>query len=257
MPDLEKIQLNKIKPSPYNPRTIDHKELRKLKNSMDEFGIIDPIIINLNNMNIVGGHQRYTVLQRDGVKELNMIRIGNIGWAFQDTNLNIPDEDTEKMVNIALNNIKGDWDESQLTQILADLEKRQKNFKLTGFDELDLKGMKLDHEVLVNVDELRTASTNLKNTMTENNSETSEETPEEGSEEEVIQEAGKFSDVPETDEEFLEEMNEGLVRDAEDFDIAETAKCPHCGKEINVEKFVESAMIDTLSEIDGLNDKEE
>lgn len=257
MPDLEKIKIKDIKPSPYNPRTIDHKELKKLSNSMKEFGIIDPIIVNLNNMNIVGGHQRYSVLEHEGVQELNMIRLGKIGWVFKETEMDIPDEDTEKMVNISLNNIKGQWDDSKLTQILSDLEKKGKNFKLTGFDELDLKGMKLDHEVLVNVDELRTSANKLKDSMNQENSpevsgEESNDEYVEGTDEEIIE-----SDVPETEEEFLEELNEGLVRDEDDFVIAEVGTCPHCGKEINVDEFINSVTTDLLEVVDGLDNKEE
>ena len=253
MPDIETIQLKDIKPSPYNPRTIDHKELKKLSNSMKEFGIIDPIIVNLRNMNIIGGHQRHSVLKHEGVKELNMIRLGKIGWVFKETEMDIPDEDSEKMVNIALNNIQGQNDENKLTQILSDLESRGKNFKLTGFDELDLKGMKLDHEVLVNVDELRTSANNLKNNLSEN---VEEPLVDSVTGEEQVEETFDEQDLPETDEEFLEEMNAGITREEDDFEVAESGVCPHCGKEINVEEFIESVTTDIISEVDGLNDSE-
>ena len=60
---IEKIKLNDIIPTDYNPRTITNEEIIKLQNSINTFGMVDPIIINLKNNHIIGGHQRYNVLQ--------------------------------------------------------------------------------------------------------------------------------------------------------------------------------------------------
>ena len=59
---FEKIRLTDIKPSTYNPRTITDNEYSKLTRSIQDFGLVDPIIINLKNNKIIGGHQRYKVL---------------------------------------------------------------------------------------------------------------------------------------------------------------------------------------------------
>lgn len=60
--DFDKINISDIKESTYNPRTINDREYNKLSNSISEFGVISPIIINLRNNHIIGGHQRYNVL---------------------------------------------------------------------------------------------------------------------------------------------------------------------------------------------------
>ena len=51
-------------PASYNPRKKlkpGDKEYEKIKNSIKEFGYVEPIIIN-SDMTIIGGHQRATVL---------------------------------------------------------------------------------------------------------------------------------------------------------------------------------------------------
>lgn len=62
MSGFEKININNIKPSDYNPRKISDTEYNKLSQSISEFGVISPIIINFRNNHIIGGHQRYDVL---------------------------------------------------------------------------------------------------------------------------------------------------------------------------------------------------
>lgn len=140
---IEKIRINDIKPAEYNPRTITSDELQKLTNSINEFGLVDPIIINLKNNKIIGGHQRYEVLinqhmlNGDFYGELNLIRMGDIGWIFTETDLTIPDENHEKALNLALNKIRGEWDLIKLGDILDELELNEFNITLTGFDNIE------------------------------------------------------------------------------------------------------------------------
>lgn len=143
--EFEKITLDEIIPSEYNPRIISEDELEKLEKNIKEFGIVDPIIINLQNMHIIGGHQRYEVLRKIAGTdtdyeniELKLIRLGNIGWVFNETDLNIKDETHEKALNLALNKISGDWDYSKLDLVLEDMKNEHFDIDLTGFDDLDL-----------------------------------------------------------------------------------------------------------------------
>ena len=80
--DLQKIKVEDIVPADYNPRKISDDELGRLETSIKEFGFVDPIIINLKNNRIVGGHQRFKIIQKKGIDELNLLRLGNVGWAF-------------------------------------------------------------------------------------------------------------------------------------------------------------------------------
>ena len=142
--DLETIPITSIIPAEYNPRKISETEYLKLANSISEFGFVDPIIINLNNNHIIGGHQRYTVLLDQYLKdesnsELHLIRLGDIGWIFPETELTIQNEDYEKALNIALNQISGEWDTDKLEEIFTDLNLNDFDLELTGFNNIDLE----------------------------------------------------------------------------------------------------------------------
>jgi len=151
MIEVEKIKITDLIPSDYNPRIMPENEATKLKNSLETFGLVDPIVINLKNNHIIGGHQRFDVLIDQHLEdnkifdELNLIRLGDIGWVFTDTDLTVESEDHEKALNLSLNKISGDWDTEKLFVILEELEVNNFDLGLTGFDgfdeEIELKGL--------------------------------------------------------------------------------------------------------------------
>lgn len=151
--EIEHIKITDLKPAEYNPRRISEEDYQKLKNSISTFGLVDPIIVNLKNMHIVGGHQRYDVLldehmlDNDFVAELPMVRLGDVGFVFTDTSLSIEDDAHEKALNLALNKISGDWDNDKLAEVLEDLEDSDLDLELTGFDELE-SSVLLDNDLL-------------------------------------------------------------------------------------------------------------
>ena len=136
--NIEKISIESLVPADYNPRKISEKDYTNLKNSIDEFGIVSPIIINLADYTIISGHQRFDVLYyENNVSELYLIKLGDIGWVFTETDLKIKDKNYEKTLNLALNRIHGEFDEEKLNEVLVELEELKLD-TLTGFDlELD------------------------------------------------------------------------------------------------------------------------
>ena len=54
---IERVAINKLKPASYNPRQISTKQYKDLKESVNRFGIVDPIIVNKNGNVVIGGHQ--------------------------------------------------------------------------------------------------------------------------------------------------------------------------------------------------------
>ena len=148
--EIEHIKITDLKPAEYNPRRISDEDYQKLKNSISTFGLVDPIIVNLKNMHIVGGHQRYDVLldehmlDNDFMAELPMIRLGDVGFVFTDTELSIRDDDHEKALNLALNKISGEWDELKLQPLLEELELSPIDIQLTGFSEPELEELNID-----------------------------------------------------------------------------------------------------------------
>ena len=102
--------LSELKPAEYNPRKKlkpGDKEYEKIKNSIEEFGFADPLVVNAD-MTIIGGHQRLTVAMDLGYTE--------VPCAVVDI-----DKVREKALNIALNKITGAWDENLLADLLKDI----------------------------------------------------------------------------------------------------------------------------------------
>ena len=143
--ELETININQIHPADYNPRQISSEEYNKLTQSIKEYGLVDPIIINLNNNTIIGGHQRYTVLKEENQKTqeyntLLLLKKGDIGWVFTDKQLTLPDKEHEKGLNLALNKINGEWEYTKLNTLIDELlEDTTFDINLTGFSDLDVE----------------------------------------------------------------------------------------------------------------------
>lgn len=126
-----KKKIANLIPADYNPRK-DLKpgdpDYEKLKHSMKEFGYVDPIIWNQQTGRVVGGHQRLKILQDEGLKEAECVVV----------NL---DEEKEKVLNIALNKISGDWDKDKLALLMTDLQASDLDISLTGFDEDEISDL--------------------------------------------------------------------------------------------------------------------
>ena len=145
--EISKIKLIDIEPADYNPRTITEEAKKKLRNSIETFGLVEPIIINVNNNRIVSGHQRYDILldmlmESDNLaeREFDYLVKDDYGYIFDFNQLQIKNEDYEKALNIVLNNtnLMGDYDYQKLGNLLEDLEFNGFNLEFTGFDNLEL-----------------------------------------------------------------------------------------------------------------------
>ncbi|MBQ9009073.1 MAG: DNA modification methylase [Clostridia bacterium] len=120
---LKVIPVSELKPAEYNPRKKlkpGDKEYEKIKNSIEEFGFADPLVVNAD-MTIIGGHQRLTVAMALGYTE--------VPCAVVDI-----DKVRERALNIALNKITGAWDENLLADLLKDIQDSDFDLGKTGFD---------------------------------------------------------------------------------------------------------------------------
>lgn len=127
---LIKINVNDLKRAEYNPRkelTPEDKEYQKIKNSIQEFGYVEPIIIN-KDKTIIGGHQRLSVLKDLGYNEVDCIVVDI-------------DKTKEKALNIALNKITGEWDLNKLGDLLLELDSENYDLELTGFDNYEIENI--------------------------------------------------------------------------------------------------------------------
>ena len=147
--ELDSICISELIPSDYNPRKMAEAEMNKLSKNLEKFGLVDPIIINLKNNHIIGGHQRYTILSNkyNQDTQLNLIKLGDIGWVFDDTKLKIDDLNHEKALNLSLNSIDGEFDIKGLGAVLNDLQLESFDVELTGFNDIEILDYTLDYEL--------------------------------------------------------------------------------------------------------------
>jgi len=130
MMKIETIKIKDLKPAKYNPRKDlkpEDKEYQKIKKSILKFGYVETIIVN-KDLTVIGGHQRLKILEELGYEEIEC---------------NVVDltKDEEKALNIALNNLSGDWDNQKLEDLITELKVKDFDLDVTGFDEEEIENM--------------------------------------------------------------------------------------------------------------------
>jgi len=105
------IPIKDLVKADYNPRKWDEKALNDLKTSIKKFGLVDPIIINSakNRKNVViGGHMRIEAAKALGIATIPAVQV------------NIPDIEKEKELNLRLNKNQGEFDFKLLANFAED-----------------------------------------------------------------------------------------------------------------------------------------
>jgi ParB-like chromosome segregation protein Spo0J len=115
--------------APYNPRKLTQTQFEALQRSIDEFGFVEPVVINTRTGRIIGGHQRARAASALGLVEVPVYMVDL-------------DEDQEKALNIALNKVSGEWDVDMLNELIAGLDEHLR--ALTGFTEEELAKLTAD-----------------------------------------------------------------------------------------------------------------
>jgi DNA modification methylase len=128
MKEIERtsVPIKDLKPSPYNPRRIEPAALAALERSIDEFGLVQEIVVNRRNMHVVGGHQRLLVLKRRKHKTVPI--------AYVDL-----DDIAEKALNVALNSEKlaGSFVDDKLDDLIAEILREREDLSASlRLDEL-------------------------------------------------------------------------------------------------------------------------
>lgn len=75
--DIERINIEKIKPYENNAKLHPQEQIDQIKKSILEFGNNDPIAIDENNI-IIEGHGRYEALKQLNYKEVECIRLSHL-----------------------------------------------------------------------------------------------------------------------------------------------------------------------------------
>lgn len=123
------MKLADIRPAAYNPRVTlkpGDKEYEALKNSLERFGVAEPLIVNTTTGNLVSGHQRLNVLKASGAQEVEVVLVEMDG-------------EQEKLLNIAMNKIDGEWDYKKLEALFEEIS--AEDIKFTGFSEEELSNL--------------------------------------------------------------------------------------------------------------------
>lgn len=123
---IAKKRIAELVEAPYNPRIVSEELLEKLKKSIQKFGYVEPIVVNVRNNHVVGGNQRLKVLRELGVEEIEVVLVDL-------------DDEEEKTLNLALNKIIGDWDLVALSEVLKDIS--EPNLEFTGFDRVEIESI--------------------------------------------------------------------------------------------------------------------
>ena len=106
-----RVPIKDLVKADYNPRKWDEKALNDLKTSIKKFGLVDPIIINSadNRKNVViGGHMRIEAAKALGIATIPAVEV------------NIPDIEKEKELNLRLNKNQGEFDFKLLANFAED-----------------------------------------------------------------------------------------------------------------------------------------
>ena len=129
--ETETISRDMIKNAPYNPRIMDPKSKKRLKQAIAKHGLVAALTWNKRTGNLVGGHQRLEqldALEKNKDYELTVCVVD-------------VDEREEAALNVQLNNpsMQGAWDLDKLANMTEEFD-----FDLSedlGFTESDIDFM--------------------------------------------------------------------------------------------------------------------
>lgn len=133
--EIRILPLADLQPAEYNPRKplrSTDPAYRKLRKSLEEFGLVEPLVWNELTGRVVGGHARLRILRELGIAEVpvSVVRLS---------------EAREKALNVVLNNseAQGRYDPAKLAEILEELQELPE-LSLTGFDAGTLAALRFD-----------------------------------------------------------------------------------------------------------------
>lgn len=133
--EVRVLPIDQLQPAAYNPRkplAPNSPAYRKLKASLAEFGLVEPLVWNEPTGRVVGGHARLRILKELGYTAVpvSVVRL---------------DDAREKALNVVLNNAEaqGRYDPTKLAALLEELTGLPE-LAFTGFDEHTLTTLRLD-----------------------------------------------------------------------------------------------------------------
>jgi len=127
---IKNIDIEKLRPYKNNPRKHSESQIEQIANSINEFGFVNPIIADENNM-ILAGHGRFLAANKLLLTEVPIVQITDL------------DEKQKKALVIADNKIamNSDWNEDLLWQQIQELSKDGFDLSLLAFNDMEIMPM--------------------------------------------------------------------------------------------------------------------
>lgn len=125
--DIKKVILSDLNFDKKNARKHDKKNLKSIKDSLDKFGQVEPLVVQKSTMKVIGGNGRLAAM-----KEL--------GWKDVDIAVLDVDDDRAKALGIVLNRSAelAEWDDDTLKELLGELDESGWDLEGLGWDAKDL-----------------------------------------------------------------------------------------------------------------------
>ena len=125
----EWVEIDSIEPWERNPRINNHA-VQQIAVSIQQFGFLNPIIVQRSSNKIIAGHTRYKASKHLGLASVPVI--------FADL------DDTKATAYAIADNKLGElasWDDSVLVELLDELKTDDFDLESLGFDELELSDL--------------------------------------------------------------------------------------------------------------------
>ena len=135
--ELQSVEIAKIKPYKNNAKIHGKNQLKKLQESISEFGFLTPCLID-QEYNLIAGHGRVEAAKALGMKEVPCVFVENLN-------------STQRRAYILADNRLGElgeWDMDLVSQELQTLSDSGFNLELTGFTFDDITSDDIDFSEL-------------------------------------------------------------------------------------------------------------
>ena len=121
--ELQSVEIAKIKPYKNNAKIHGKNQLKKLQESISEFGFLTPCLID-QDFNLIAGHGRVEAAKALGMKEVPCVFVEELT------------EQQRKAYILADNKLSelAEWDLEILNQELTELSEAGMNITLVGFE---------------------------------------------------------------------------------------------------------------------------
>lgn len=130
---IESISVSEIKPNSWNANELEIHKYRILVNNIKKYGMLQPILINLD-YTIIDGFHRWKAAKEAGLENIDCVIIEN-------------DQEEAKIKTIAFNQLRGEYDTDKMASLINDI------LEHTSIDNIELETglMKAEIEKLLNI----------------------------------------------------------------------------------------------------------